>query len=42
MGRAEMWREERKTPQSSAIGFPVIRALWEAGMQPQTSAHNEY
>ena len=49
MGRGEeMLREsrgrerERKPPQSSALGFPVIRALWEAGMQSLTSAHNEY
>lgn len=35
-------REETPPPQSSAFGFPVVRALREAGMQSLTSAPNEY
>ena len=44
----ELWREsrgrdrERRPPQSSALGFPVVRALRETGMQSLTSAPNEY
>lgn len=34
--------EREENPSVTALRFPVIRALWEAGMQSLTSAHNEY